>query len=79
MLDVLCGTVIRVAESTAELSALTSEPTWRKQFLPAGPVKRLHRAGKIAEGHDCYAIAPHPALGDRTPCSANGWTSASSW
>lgn len=67
MLDVFYGQLEPLAASPAELAAMTRDPAWREVYLLEGYVRRLHAAGKIAEGEECYALAPPPLFGGPDP------------
>src|SRR5690554_5985595 len=56
MLDVFYGQLEPLAASPAEFETLKADPAWREVYLLAGYVRRLHAAGRIAEGEECYAL-----------------------
>ncbi len=66
-IDVLSGTVERVAPSYDALIALVNQREWQERYLLSELVFQLHEAGKIPAAGECYAIAPHPALGGPNP------------
>ena len=47
MLDVLCGTVEKVAASCEEFITLVNEPAWQEAYLLFELVFALHGQGKI--------------------------------
>jgi hypothetical protein len=67
MLDVFSGEVERVAASHQQFVASVNEPAWQEVYLLSKQVHLLHEQGKIARANECYAIAPHPALGGPNP------------
>lgn len=70
MLDVLTGQVERVADSYEVFMREVNEQWWRETYLFSELVYQLHEAGKAPGPGQCYALAPHPALGGPNP--ANG-------
>jgi len=70
MLDVFFGQVEEVAPSYETFLQSVDTPSWQEVYLLSDFVFRLHVAGKVAAGIDCYAIAPHPAVGGPDPWSA---------
>ena len=68
MLDVLDGSVDQVAADSDEFAALVNDVEWQEDFLVSLAVFKLHEAGLIATGSQCYAI-PHPAIGGPYPTS----------
>jgi hypothetical protein len=67
MLDVLNGTVEKVADTYEEFVALVNEQSWQENFLLSKLVYELHQCGKIPGPGQCYALAPHPAIGGPNP------------
>jgi hypothetical protein len=67
MLDVFFGEVQEVAPDTGTFDAFLREPAWCETYLLASSVRALATAGVVARGADCYAIAPHPAVGGPGP------------
>ncbi len=67
MLDVFTGTVERVADSYEDFIAQVNERWWQEFYLLSELVHRLHLAGKVPGPRQCYALAPHPALGGPNP------------
>ena len=67
MLDVFFGEVQELAPDIATLSEFLREPSWQETYLLAASVRALHAAGSFARGTECYAIAPHPAVGGPDP------------
>ncbi len=67
MLDVFFGEVQELAPDVATLAEFAREPAWQETYLLAASVRALHAAGVVARGTECYAIAPHPAVGGPDP------------
>jgi hypothetical protein len=67
MLDVLDGSTRTVAPTYEELTQNVNSREWQERHLLSRAVFDLHAAGVVASGSDCYAIAPHPALGGPNP------------
>jgi hypothetical protein len=67
MLDVFTGAVERVADSYEQFIAEVNQPWWQEAYLLSELVLRLHEEGKIPGPGQCYALAPHPALGGPNP------------
>lgn len=67
MLDVFAGTIDKVADSYDEFMRLLNQQEWQEVFLLSKLVFDLHQSGKIPGPRQCYALAPHPALGGPNP------------
>ncbi len=67
MLDVFFGEVQELAPDTATLALFLQEPSWQETYLLAASVRALAATGIIARDTECYAIAPHPAVGGPDP------------
>src|SRR5258707_1298332 len=67
MLDVFTGTIERVADSYEDFIAQVNERWWQEFYLLSESVLRLHQVGKVPGTGQCYALAPHPALGGPNP------------
>jgi hypothetical protein len=67
MLDVFTGTVERMADSYEAFIAEVNEQRWQEVYLLSELVFRLHQEGKVPGPCQCYALAPHPALGGPNP------------
>jgi hypothetical protein len=67
MLDVLAGAVEPVPDSYDEFIARVNERGWQEQYLLSELVYELHEHGKVPGPGQCYALAPHPALGGPNP------------
>lgn len=67
MLDVFFGEVQELAPDIATLAQFLREPSWQETYLLAASVRALAAAGTVARGTECYAIAPHPAVGGPDP------------
>jgi hypothetical protein len=70
MLDVFTGQVERIANSYEDFMREVNEQWWQEAYLFSELVYQLHQKGKIPGPGQCYALAPHPALGGPNP--ANG-------
>ena len=71
MLDVFTGEIERVASSHEELLANVNDRPWQEIYLLSKYVLALHETGKIPATGECYAIAPHPALGGPNPLAGD--------
>jgi hypothetical protein len=67
MLDVFFGDVQELAPDVATLTEFARNPAWQETYLLAASVRALHAEGVVAGGTECYAIAPHPAVGGPDP------------
>ena len=67
MLDVFFGDVQELAPDVATLAEFARDPAWQETYLLAASVRALAAAGVVAHGTECYAIAPHPAVGGPDP------------
>ena len=67
MLDVLTGTIERMADSYEAFLAEVNQQWWQETYLLSELVFKLHEAGKVAGPGQCYALAPHPMLGSPNP------------
>jgi hypothetical protein len=67
MLDVVMGRLERISESYDEFIQGVNEQWWQEGFLLSELVYQLHQAEKIPGPGQCYALAPHPALGGPNP------------
>src|SRR2546430_7672638 len=67
MLDVFTGGVERIADSYEAFVAEVNQQWWQEVYLLSELVFRLHEAGKVPGPSQCYALAPHPALGGPNP------------
>lgn len=67
MLDVFFGEVQELAPDAATLALFLREPSWRETYLLAASVRAAAASGTVARGTECYAIAPHPAVGGPDP------------
>lgn len=67
MLDVLCGTVEKVADWYEEFMTLVNQQSWQELHLLSQLVYELHQHGSIPGPGQCYALAPHPAIGGPNP------------
>jgi hypothetical protein len=67
MLDVLTGTVEKVADSYEEFIGLVNEQWWQEVYLLSDVVYELHQNSTIPGPGQCYALTPHPALGGPNP------------
>jgi hypothetical protein len=71
MLDVFTGQLDRVAETYEEFIGEVNEQWWQEAYLFSELVYQLHQAGKVPGPGQCYALAPHPALGGPNPASGD--------
>lgn len=71
MLDVFTGEISRVAESYEAFVAEVNDRPWQEVYLLSELVFRLHAEGKIAGPSECYALAPHPAIGGPNPLAGD--------
>lgn len=67
ILDVLTGTIDKVADSYEEFISLTHDQSWQETNLLSKLVYELHQRGSIPGSGKCYALAPHPAIGGPNP------------
>jgi hypothetical protein len=67
MLDVFSGAVERIAETYEAFVCEVNEQWWQEDYLLSKVVFQLREAGKVPGPRQCYAIAPHPALGGPNP------------
>jgi hypothetical protein len=67
ILDVFTGNVERLAETYDEFIAQVNQVWWQEVYLLSKLVYQLHQAGKVPAPGQCYALAPHPALGGPNP------------
>lgn len=67
MLDAFFGDVQELAPDIATLAEFARDPAWQETYLLAASVRALAAAGVVAHGTECYAIAPHPAVGGPDP------------
>ena len=65
--SVITGHCERVAASHADLVALINTREGQDVLLLASLISELHDAGKVPGAGQCYALAPHPALGGPNP------------
>ncbi len=70
MLDVFTGHLDRAADSYGEFVRDVNEQWWQEVYMLSDLVYQLHETGKVPGPGQCYALAPHPALGGPNP--ANG-------
>jgi hypothetical protein len=71
MLDVFTGTLERMADRYEDFVAEVNQQWWQEVYLLSELVLRLHDAGKIPGPGQCYALAPHPALGGPNPLNGD--------
>jgi hypothetical protein len=71
MLDVFTGQLQRVATSYDEFMSDVNEPRWQEVYLLSELVLQLHEVGKVPGPGQCYALAPHPAIGGPNPASGD--------
>lgn len=67
MLDVFTGQLHRAADTYDDFMREVNE-RWRQEvYLCSELIFQLHVSGKVAGPGQCYALAPHPALGGPNP------------
>jgi hypothetical protein len=66
-LDVLSGEISEVAPSYERFVRDVNDRAWHEQHLLSLLVAKLHSFDKIPGPQQCYALAPHPALGGPNP------------
>jgi hypothetical protein len=66
-LDVFTGITTAIADSYETFVELVNQREWQEKYLLSRLVFDLHASGKIPGAGQCYAIAPHPALGGPNP------------
>jgi hypothetical protein len=71
MLDVFTGEVSRMADTYEQFLAEVNDRSWQDVYLLSELVARLHQEGKITSVGQCYALAPHPALGGPNPLAGD--------
>ena len=67
MLNVLTGQLERLADTYDGFTKEVNEQWWHETYLFSELVLKLHEAEKIPGSGQCYALAPHPALGGPNP------------
>jgi len=67
MLDVFTGTIQRIADRYEDFTTEVNQQWWQEVYLSSELVLRLHDTNKIPGPGQCYALAPHPALGGPNP------------
>lgn len=71
LLDVLNGTLTVANRSYEDFVREVNQRWWQEIFLHSELVARLHVVGKIPSPGQCYALAPHPALGGPNPLNGD--------
>lgn len=71
MLDVFTGAAERMANRYEDFVAEVNQQWWQEVYLLSELVLRLHDAGKVPGPGQCYALAPHPALGGPNPLNGD--------
>jgi hypothetical protein len=71
MLDVLSGTIAQASANYNDFVRDVNEQWWQELFLCSELIMRLHDAGKIPAPGECYALAPHPAIGGPNPMNGD--------
>ena len=67
MLDVFTGRLEPIADSYEDFIREVNEQWWQETYLFSESVFEFHQAEKIPGPGQCYALAPHPALGGPNP------------
>ena len=71
MLDVFTGHLERLADTYEDFIGQVNEPWWHEAYLFSELVYQLHQANKVPGPSECYALAPHPALGGPNPSAGD--------
>jgi len=71
MLDVFTGTIEQVADSYEQFVRLVNDRSWQEVHLLSELVYKLHEVGIIPGSKQCYALAPHPAMGGPNPVNGD--------
>ncbi len=71
MLDVFTGELERIADTYELFMADVNDRVWQEIYLLSQLVYQLHQAGQVAGPGQCYALAPHPALGGPNPLAGD--------
>jgi hypothetical protein len=71
ILDVLSGTITQANASYDDFVRELNERWWQEIFLLSELILQLHDTGKIPAPGQCYALAPHPALGGPNPMNGD--------
>lgn len=69
LLNVFTGTLTEVASSRATFASLVNSRSWQEANLLVQLVAALHHDGKVPAAGQCYAVAPHTAIGGPNPMS----------
>ncbi|MBV8760032.1 MAG: hypothetical protein JO257_22265 [Deltaproteobacteria bacterium] len=64
------GQVETIASSRGDFDAKMNDPIWQEAMLGSKLVYAMHDAGKRPGPHECYAVAPPPALTGLDPREA---------
>ena len=67
ILDVISGELSRIADSYEDFIKEVNQQWWQETLLFSKLVLQLHQEEKIPGPGQCYALAPHPALGGPNP------------
>jgi hypothetical protein len=67
MLDVFTGCLSQIAGDSDTFLHEVKQMWWQEVYLLSELVYHLHGAGKVPGPGQCYAVAPHPALGGPNP------------
>jgi hypothetical protein len=67
LLDVFTGQLERIADTYDDFIKEVNEQWWQETCLFSKLLFQLHEAGKVPGPGQCYALAPHPALGGPNP------------
>jgi len=71
MLDVLSGEISMVNTNYEDFVGEVNQQWWQETFLFSQLVLQLHEAEKIAGPGQCFALAPHPAMGGPNPMNGD--------
>lgn len=71
MLDVFTGAIEKIADSYEAFVAQANRREWQEVYLLSELVLQLHEAGNRPGPGQCFALAPHPALGGPNPLNGD--------
>lgn len=67
MLDVFSGKLDRIADSYDDFVREVNEQWWQETYLFSETIYQLHQVDMRPGPAQCFALAPHPALGGPSP------------
>jgi hypothetical protein len=71
LLNVFSGQLEQIADSYDAFIGEVNEQWWQEVYILSKLVYQLHEAGKVPGPGQCYALAPHPALGGPNPVNGD--------